>query len=302
MLISKRIFITIALSAMTLVTCFAQADEQVKVSTQAKDTALRNPLYFFVADRGNTKILYVAETYTTGESKTEDVTTLNLNLTTKTKTFGANESIPFSQVLSFQYDPDARSKKHEMGNLTIETNAGKIVSEDYSEHWPIKHVKEKGWTALVSITGKAYDVNNNRIYPNQTLSLSLKDLSDKKIWMDTEDKAQSVIKIVENYIADQNKQNQQRRIENQAQVERERELAKAKVAKLAKEPRGSEDSCKRVSGPSWVVLEDPPNPEMRCAFAGNVNLEQLQSAGWLIVNKTRDSTGVVTDYYIRKAR
>lgn len=92
-------------------------------------------------------------------------------------------------------------------------------------------------------------------------------------------------------------------------TEKRQVLMAGNIEKMSKVDRGMEDSCKRImkttAGPggSWFIgTKDPDNAEIKFQFGGEVFLQGLANAGWLVINKNRDSDGIVTEYYIRKAR
>lgn len=72
------------------------------------------------------------------------------------------------------------------------------------------------------------------------------------------------------------------------------------IAAMTKLPRGSEDSCRRDT--NRAIMSDPDYATLNCQMGGEIELHDLKSAGWIVVNKSKGDYGFVTDYYIRKAR
>lgn len=74
------------------------------------------------------------------------------------------------------------------------------------------------------------------------------------------------------------------------------------LADMARQPRGTEDTCKRSYLGGYIVELDPSVGQIECTFSGIVDLSDLRKVGWIVVTKNKDSEGIVKDYIIRKAR
>jgi len=130
-------------------------------------------------------------------------------------------------------------------------------------------------------------------------------------------------------LAQQDKDAQAKAAAQQAAADATRQKAAAELAQvranrqaliandleaMAKQPRGTEDTCKRVDflhGNGMLIpatpttvggFDDPDSGYAQCTFGGLVDIAGLPKAGWIIVNKTRTDNGYVTDYLIRKSR
>lgn len=89
------------------------------------------------------------------------------------------------------------------------------------------------------------------------------------------------------------------RIAKENAQRKQKEEAK-NIAAMTKLPRGSEDSCHRDT--TRAIMSDPDYATLDCQLGGEVELDELKKAGWLVVNKSKDQYGFISDYYIRKAR
>jgi hypothetical protein len=264
---------------------------------------------YFVVKTATSRMLYAAEHYQLGgtsPTSTEDASKLNLMVVTKSHILGSDEKIPLKDVHTFYYD-GSRSRDNPIGDFKVTTFSNSAtLDSSYQNPWPIKHfIDEKQWVPLTEISGTAYNIPYNAtpsIIQNASLSLSVSNLDRTTVTMVTTDVARKMIDIIMSKIADANRVQDKKKEELAAKKQQEAAEIQANITQMSKEARGSEDSCKRIMTQQYVITIDPDSAPIKCQFGGFVSTDVLAQAGWLIVNKTRGKDGVVTDYYIRKAR
>lgn len=267
----------------------------------------KDRLYFFV-ETPYGKALYVPNWYQFGRpsAPVPDIASRNLRMTTTSHIFGSDETVPLEDVKSFYYGGPRARNTGLIGDFKVITVNGTRLDSSYQNPFPIKDYPDNvKWSALVSVSGtsyvKPYQGSASK-QANATLELATERLAETTVSLISADEAQKWIDSINKEMAvaqqAQEKKAQAVAIERQ----KEAETIKNNSAQMANLPRGSEDSCKRIIAQQYIIPKDPEYALMKCQFGGLVSTEVLPQAGWLIVNKTRDSDGIVTDYYIRKAR
>ncbi|AKU23508.1 hypothetical protein ACZ75_20655 [Massilia sp. NR 4-1] len=227
-----------------------------------------------------------------------DLSALDLTFTHTSSIFSAAKTVPLEKVTSFLYI----KKTHGVGELKTGYRDGTYTMDSsYQGGYPIK-VPQPGATA--------YGVTEfvGTVYPGRSLNehwkLDPANLSGYIITFFPEDKGKALVaKFEEEVVAQQKAKEQansvaaeQRRLERAREDERKSKV----LAEMSKAPRGTEDSCQRVA--PFSGFDDPASADIECKFSGKVDLWDLKSAGWLVVNKQRDSNNYVREYFIRKVR
>lgn len=155
------------------------------------------------------------------------------------------------------------------------------------------------WFGLGGIRVK---LNENKLIKARQ-ELIRTDIQIAKIWQEQKEKEEKRIK--EQQLATEKNEREERE-----EAEKRRQIYEATKAsnlkKMARAEKGTEDTCKRkwrVTGSGWLIGPiDPDNVDIACTFSGDVQLQDLPNAGWIIVNKNKNQDGYVSDYLIRKVR
>ncbi|MGI4720684.1 MAG: hypothetical protein ACRYGO_22535 [Janthinobacterium lividum] len=218
--------------------------------------------------------------------------------------FGKDKRVPLKDVAGFSY---VEAGNRGIGTFTTRlVDQREIVDKSYQGHYPLKvydAADNAKWSAVVAFGGTAYYTSYpQRKSGNQRLSLRQEDLANHDVVFLTEQEAKREMAKVEESLELERKAQAQRDQAAREKAEAESAKQKQALAAMAKAPRGTEDACKRTDLNRTVVRYDPDYVEIACQFGGVVQLDGLKGAGWLVVSKTKDKDGVVTDYYIRKAR
>lgn len=214
--------------------------------------------------------------------------------------WGTDKAIPLKSVKSFIYTQHGNI---DIGTIITKTNDGETkIDDSYQANYPILVYGESTsqWSAIQSFVGTGYFYD--RIVENYNLPLKPALVSNINVEFLTESQAKKEIELVVSRKLEKDneaKKQQQVAINN---AKKQSELKNQNLAKMAKEKIGTEDSCKRTDLGRMGSRYDPESVEVSCQFGGLVELRELPSSGWIIVQKFKDNTGVVTDYIIRKAR
>lgn len=233
-----------------------------------------------------------------------DIEALDVQFIHTSAIFSKDKRVPLRDVKAFSYQEAARTQG--IGDFKTRFADNSLVTDgSYQGRYPMKVydvADESQWIAITALAGTSYQVSPSRKNQNDRIAVDQNSLSGVEITFLSEDEAKQRIAKVEQLIqADQDARTQA----NQAAQEKAKLQMQKKaqtLAEMAKVQRGAEDACKRTDLGGYVVKYDPEAVEINCQFGGIVELQDLKSAGWLVVNKSKDKDGVVTDYYIRKAR
>jgi len=252
------------------------------------------------ADGGEPRLMVVESATIGGPSAATiyDLTAVDLTFTYQSSIFGADKTVPVEKVTSFYYLETAPG----IGELKTGYRDDTYTTDSkYQGGYPIK-VLQPGSKAssLREITGT--------VYPGRAVDehwkLDPASLSRNIITFFPEDQGKAVVAKFEEQIAAQKKAKEQaervaaeqRRLDLAREDERKSKL----LVEMSKAPRGAEDSCRRVA--PFSGFTDPSHAAIECQVGGQIDLWDLKSIGWLVVNKRRDSDDYVREYLIRKVQ
>jgi hypothetical protein len=247
-------------------------------------------------NEGQARLMVVEAATIGGQSPATvyDLSALDLTFTHASATFGADKIAALEKVSSFLYVEKSRGTGELKTGFRDDTY---LTDSTYKGVYPIKVAP--GAYGLQEIKGTVYP---GKIL-NKTWKLDTANLSGFIVTFFTEEKGKSLVaKLDEEFEVRQKAKDQADRAaaaQRQAELAREQEAKATALKEMGKMPIGSEDSCRRVG---FAAVADSDFAPVECQFSGKVNLNDLKSAGWLIVNKQRDSDNVVREYYIRKVR
>ncbi|XLZ71295.1 hypothetical protein ABT364_04835 [Massilia sp. SR12] len=281
------------------------ADQETKAALAELSTQKAQRLYLAIRSRSYERVLVVDKAWLGGDRTAPalDLTPLRLSVTHTSAIFGKEKRAPLQDVTSISYQ-EFRTKG--IGRfVTVMRDKSQLADDSYQGHFPLKSVDrsdDSKWVAIMAMGGTSYQVSPVVKNQNERISFKQEDLNGTQVTFVSENDAQQFIAAFE-----QKQKEDQAARDKKAQAERaEAQLASQKkaqtLAEMAKVARGSEDSCKRTDLGRSILTYDPESVEINCQFGGVVELGGLKSAGWLVVSKSKDKDGVVTEYYIRKAR
>ncbi|WP_374586483.1 hypothetical protein [Pseudoduganella sp.] len=262
-------------------------------------------LYLAIRSRGSDRVLVVDKAWLGGERPAPvlDLTPLRISFTHTSSIFGKEKRVPLQEVAGFSYQ-EARTRG--IGRfVTSLRDKTQVTDDSYQGHYPLKTIDrndDSKWAAVLALGGTSYQVSPVSKNTGDRVSFKQEDMNATQVTFVSENDAKQFIALF-----DQKQKEEQAARDKKAEAQRaEAQLAMQKkaqaLAEMAKVARGSEDSCKRTDLGRSILTYDPESVEINCQFGGVVELSGLKSAGWLVVNKTKDKDGVVTEYYIRKAR
>lgn len=266
------------------------------------------PLYWMMegpARQGNpVKKLVVAKSYLLGRpiENAKDLSTLDLQVTTVSKIFGADQKIPFSNFKSMYYS--SRGTKG-IGAFQLTTADGLTIDDDkYQAIFPIKkYISDKRFAALTTVNGKSYSKQKNygamddayRINENDKIVLNQDNFSGYKISLIAKDEAMLWINEVEAKSSATKTQNE----EKKAQEIKSREGILMKLQSAAK---GDEDSCQTKLRGFGATFND--YTIVNCQILGSsIDLGSIKSSGWIVTNvSTLQNAEKTTILAIKKAK
>ena len=278
------------------------ADAEVEAAFSELERQKKRRLYVRMqrSDGGPARLMAVESASIGGPvpATVYDLAALDLIFTHGSSIFSADKTVPLEKVTSFLYVEKAQG----IGELKTGYRDDTYTTDSrYQGGYPIK-VLQQG--------AKAFSVKEfvGTVYPGRSMNehwkLDPASLSGFIITFFPEVKGKSLVAQFEEEIAARQKISEQaeRAAAEQRQVERAREIERKSklLADMLKAPRGTEDSCQRVAPFSGIA--DPSSADIECQFGGKIDLGDLKSVGWLVVNKQRDSENYVREYYIRKVR
>lgn len=249
---------------------------------------------------GGPVLLMVVEAATVAgasHSTLYDLGAIDLSFTHTSSIFGSDKVVPLQTVSSFRYVPTGDGIGEMKSDFTDGTS---ITDKSYQAGYPVRipQAGKKGY-AIEEFTGIVYP---KKVFEHWRLDLN--GLSRYIVKFLPEEEGKNAVAKREDALAAQREVTERL---NRAAAEtrriRDEQEAKSKLkalAEMSKAARGSEDSCRRIS--SFAAIEDPTSTGIECQFSGRINLDDLKSVGWLVVNKQRDSDNIVREYYIRKVR
>lgn len=295
-------------SQTALLTKFQQSSSDADVRAALAELAAQKAqrLYISYQARGQKREVFVVDKVWLGGDRPSpalDIFALRPEFIHTSAIFGKDKHVPLQDVRAFSYQE--RGVKGIGQFATILTDKRQIVDEKYQGGYSLKVfdlADESKWAAIIAFSGTSYQAYPPNKGQNDRIALDQPSLAGFDVTFLTEDEARQRIAKVEQLMqAEEAARDKQARAANEkAQLQMQKKAQT--VAEMAKAQRGSEDSCKRTDLNGYVVKYDPDFVEINCQFGGVVELTDLKSAGWLVINKTKDKDGVVTDYYIRKAR
>jgi len=288
----------------------ASADGEVKAALTGLAAQKAKRLYISYQSRGRDAAVFVVDRIQLGGERPSpvlDFNALNISFTHTSAIFGKDKQVPLRDVRAFSYEAAGNPG---IGRFTtVFTDKRQVADDSYQGHYPLIAYDPEDrsyWAALLSLAGTSYQVSPPRKNENDRISLKQEDLDGYQLTFLGEEEAKQRIADIEQKInVDRNARAQAEQAAREKAKAQEQIYMQKKaqaLAEMAKVPRGTEDSCKRTDLGGYVVKYDPDSVQINCQFGGVIQLEDLKSAGWLVVNKTKDKDGVVTDYYIRKAR
>lgn len=254
----------------------------------------------YYSNYNRTKLMIVERAILGGRTPIvlHDLAALDLRFTTASAHWGSDKTVPLSQVRSFRYT----SKMQNIGELvTTLADGSEIVDSSYQGGYPIKEYEPQGdWHGIAEFIGTTYPDG----IANDNLKLGPSSLSTFVITFVPAEEGKRLVAQHERQLAEQRSAKakadreavESRRLAAQAEEARKA----AVIATMSRAERGLEDSCKRVG--DFFATGDPEEVDIECQFSGRTSLAGLKPAGWLIVNKQRDTNGTVREYLIRKAR
>lgn len=280
-------------------------DAEVTAALNDLERQKNSRLYIsYFSDNKSPKLMLV-ESITLGGQRTQDVfdlAALDIKFTHTSAMLGKDKTVEWKQVRSFHYQQSGNVRG--IGKLlTTLVDNTQFIDKSYQGRYPLKeHESGDYWRAITQFNGTTYPGKNKNDY----LRLGQDDLSSYEVtFLTEEDGKQQVAKFEEAILAQQKEKEQAERVAAEKfriSSEKETERKAKLLAEMSSAKRGSEDSCKRLEFGTYMVKLDPDSVDIDCQFGGKINLTDLKSAGWLIVNKQKDSEGIVREYYIRKAR
>lgn len=291
---------------------YGQVNSTPDLASNASAPTLNNQprhLYMQFLNSYNMPVIMEVEHATIGNdvNSISDFNDQNIKFISKTSIFGKMDASSLWDIKKFSYKY-GRTKDSSI-TLTTTFNDGRTATDTSFHGYPIKvHSKnnDSEWKDVTSFQGTAYSSFPQSINHNAKVDLHYVSSGVYDIQFVSEEEAEPQIEKIKKIVQDQERNQKQsqaetKRKEQEQQQAEEQQRAK-NIAAATKAPRGSEDSCQRTDLNKWAVRVDPKFVIVNCQFGGEISLDDLKNAGWLVVNKSINNDGVVTDYYIRKAR